>query len=108
MTASSTTPSTPSADAWLLGRWQLLRCEAPLEIQQGTRMHFRGDACVEYSIPAGGQTLQLELHWQFDGAILHTVHPDGTNPVSVRVTKGAADVLTFDFNGPRAWFVREQ
>ena len=36
---------------WLIGTWQLLRCEAPLEIQPGTRMQFAADESLEYAIP---------------------------------------------------------
>jgi hypothetical protein len=91
---------------WLIGTWQLLRCEAPLEIEPGTRMHFATDDRLEYSIPTADRPLQVTLQWRLEGDILHTQHADGSNPVQVRVTHGEADVMTFDFDGARAWFVR--
>jgi hypothetical protein len=94
-----------SAD-WLIGSWQLLRCDAPLEILPGTRMHFATDKQLEYAIPAEGRLMRVTLRWRVDGAVLHTEHFDGSNPVDVGIARGEADVLTFDFGGPRAWFVR--
>ncbi len=94
--------------AWLLGGWQLLRCEAPLEIQSGTRMHFSANDDLEYAIPAGDRLLRVTLKWRIEGDILHTAHDDGSNPVQVAIALGDADVLTCDFGGPRAWFVRAQ
>jgi hypothetical protein len=94
--------------AWLLGRWQLLRCESPLEIQPGTRMEFRDDSHVAYMIPAAGRDLHIALRWQLEADVLHTAHEDGSNPVRVRVAHGDGDILRFDFGGSRAWFVRQR
>ena len=91
---------------WLIGTWQLLRCEAPLEIQPGTRMQFAADESLEYAIPTADQLLTVTMRWRLDGAVLHTMHEDGSNPVEVRVSLGDADVMAFDFDGARAWFVR--
>ena len=91
---------------WLIGTWQLLRSEAPLEIEPGTRMRFAADESLEYSIPTADRLLTVALRWRLDGAILHTMHEDGTNPVEVRVSRGEADVMAFDFDGAHAWFVR--
>lgn len=93
-------------DAWLLGEWQVLRCEPPLEIQPGTRMHFRVPDELEYTIPAAERTLMTTLRWRLEGAGLRTEHPDGSNPVSVGLSVSDEGILTFDFDGPRAWFVR--
>ena len=95
-----------TTDAWLIGTWHVMRSEAPIEIQPGTRMHFGADGNLEYAIPTGGQILSVVLRWNLDGEMLRSVHTDGSNPVAVRVSRGEADVLTFDFDGPRAWFVR--
>ena len=92
----------------LLGQWQLLRCETPLEIEPGTRMRFSADGMLEYAIPTAQGDLQLTLRWRLHVATLHTEHLDGSNPVTVSATLGAGEVLTFDFGGPRAWFVRVQ
>ena len=94
------------AAPWLIGTWQLLRSEAPLELQPGTRMHFAADESLVYSIPTAERHLTVTLRWRLDGAILHTMHEDGSNPVAVRVSLGEADVMAFDFDGPHAWFIR--
>lgn len=94
-----------SGDA-LLGTWQLLRCDAPLEIQPGTRMRFASQEQLEYTIPTAEGAMRVTLRWRVADGQLHTVHEDGTNPVQVAVWMGLADILTFDFGGPRALFVR--
>ena len=83
-----------------------MRSEAPIEIQPGTRMRFGADSTLEYAIPTGDRTLSVSLRWSLDGDALRTVHADGSNPVDVRVSLSEADVLTFDFDGARAWFAR--
>ena len=93
-------------DAWLIGTWQLIRSEAPIEIQPGTRMRFGADSNLEYAIPTGDRTLSVILRWSLDGDALRTLHADGSNPVDVRVSLSEADVLTIDFDGARAWFSR--
>lgn len=94
-----------TADA-LLGTWQLVRCDAPLEMQPGTQMHFEVANRLTYLIPTADGVVRVTLRWRLDSATLHTMHEDGSNPVQVRIALGDADVLTFDFGGPRAWYVR--
>lgn len=99
---------TPLDAHWLRGGWRLLRCDRALDFTPGTRMRFNTDATLDYTIPTGDGTLQLQLRWMLDGATLHTDLPDGGNPVTVTVTRGQAGILEFDFGGARAWFVREE
>ena len=101
-----TGPLKRTTDAWLIGSWQLVRFEAPIEIQPGTRMRFGADSNLEYAIPTGDQTLSVILRWSLNGDVLRTVHADGSNPVDVRVSLTDAGVLTCDFDGARAWFAR--
>lgn len=90
----------------IVGSWQLLRCESPLEIEPGTRMEFGADARLAYVIPTATGPLQVTLQWRIESGHLRTAHEDGSNPVRVLTSLGEADVLTFDFGGPRAWYVR--
>jgi hypothetical protein len=69
-------------------------------------MRFADHAELEYTIPTGDGTLRVALRWRLELGILHTVHADGSNPVAVPAEIGEADVLAFDFGGPRAFFVR--
>jgi hypothetical protein len=69
-------------------------------------MEFRLPDELEYTIPAAERTLRTTLRWRVVGAALHTEHTDGSNPVSVGLSVSEEGVLTFDFDGPRAWFVR--
>ncbi len=91
---------------WIVGTWQLLRNEAPLEFEPGTRMTFRADHSLDYAIPTGEGVLQVTLRWRVEDGVLFTSHEDGTNPVQAGISLGDADVLTVTFGGPRAWFVR--
>jgi hypothetical protein len=95
-----------AGDSWILGTWQLLRADASLELQQGARMHFGTDQRLEYTIPGPEGMLRVTLTWRLAGARLRTQLEDGSNPVEVGVHLDALDVMTFDFGGPRAWFVR--
>ncbi|MES3034267.1 MAG: hypothetical protein V4813_09745 [Gemmatimonadota bacterium] len=99
------TPDRSASEA-LVGTWRLLRCEAPLEIQPGTTMRFGADGTLDYVIPTGDGVLRVALRWRLDAGTLHTMHEDGSNPVTVAASIGEADVLAFDFGGPRAFFVR--
>lgn len=103
---SDPTPGVPATDAQLLGVWQLLRCEAPLEIQPGTRMQFDADGQLHYAIPTADGLLRVTLRWQVRDGVLRTWHEDGSNPVAVPATLGQAEILSFNFDGRRAFFVR--
>lgn len=91
---------------WLEGTWQLLKCEAPLEIEPGTRMEFRPDHSLHYTIPTTYGPLVATLRWQVDGAVLSTELADGTNATRVGITLGDGETLVCAFGGPRAWYVR--
>lgn len=91
----------------LLGDWQLLRCESPLEIQPGTRMEFRGGGALDYVIPVPQGMLRVPLRWQLTGGVLSTsARDEPSEPTRVGVSHGEAGVLVFDFGGPRAFYVR--
>ncbi len=99
----------PDASAsWLPGTWTVLRCEAPLEIEPGTRMQFGADGQLEYAIPTGEGVIRVSLCWTLSGGVLRTTLDDGSNAIEVGASLGEGDVLVFDFDGPRAWFVRTQ
>lgn len=103
----SETPADANA-SWLIGSWHMLRCEAPLEIQAETRMQFGADGRLEYAIPTTEGVFRVTLRWSFANGVLRTMHDDGSNAVEVGATIEAGDVLTYNFGGPRAWFVRAQ
>jgi hypothetical protein len=90
----------------LPGTWQLLRCEAPLEIQPGTQMQFAAGGTLTYVIPTPSGAARVPMRWSVADGQLRTTLDDGTNPVTVSVALGEAEVLVFDFGGPRAFFVR--
>jgi len=98
--------SLPLSSQVLIGTWVLLRSEAPLEIQPGTQMHFADDGELTYVIPTADGALSVALRWRLEAATLYTAHEDGSNPVAVSVAIGDAEVLVFDFGGPRSFFVR--
>jgi hypothetical protein len=92
----------------LSGTWLFLRCEPPLEMEPGTRMRFASDALLQYMIPTATGPLTVALQWRVADGVLFTKHTDGTNPVTARVAIDDTGVLSYDFGGPRAWFVREE
>ena len=75
-------------------------------MQPGTQMLFGADGGLDYSIPTADGLLRVTLRWRLEHGMLHTMHDDGSNPVAVTATIGEAEILTFDFGGPRAFFVR--
>jgi hypothetical protein len=100
MTVSSLSPER------LSGTWQLLRCEAPVEIQPGSQMQFAADGTLVYVIPTPSGAVHVPMRWRVGEGQLHTTLEDGSNAVSVGATISEAEVLVFDFGGPRAFFVR--
>jgi hypothetical protein len=92
--------------AWLIGTWQVLRSEAPLEIEPGTRMAFSDGGALQYTIPTAHGPVAANLRWHVVDAVLHTVLDDGTNATSVHIVHGDGDTLMCDFGGPRAWYIR--
>lgn len=100
------TSRAPATGDALLGVWQLLRCDAPLEIEPGTRMHFASPDRLEYVIPTAEGALRVALRWRIEAGVLHTAHEDGSNPVRVTVELRPEGILMCDFGGPRALFVQ--
>jgi hypothetical protein len=92
----------------LFGTWLFLRCEPPLEMEPGTRMRFSPDEELQYLIPTASGPLAVTLQWRVADGILYTEHSDGSSPVTARVAIDDTGVLSYDFGGPRAWFVREE
>jgi hypothetical protein len=104
---SSDTSARVDADR-LFGTWLFLRCEPPLEMEPGTRMRFAAGDVLQYMIPTATGPLSVSLQWRVADGVLFTEHTDGTNPVTARVAIDDTGVLSYDFGGPRAWFVREE
>lgn len=100
------TPRAPATGDALIGIWQLLRCDSPLEIEPGTRMHFTAPDQLEYIIPAADGALRVSLRWRVESGVLHTAHEDGSNAVRVPIELRPEGILMCDFGGPRALFVQ--
>ena len=93
--------------AWLLGRWRLLRADPTLDLAPGVRMEFRSGGRLLYSIPVEGREHLIPLVYRVRGDILRTDNPAAPHATATRFALGAGGVLTFDFAGALAWFVRE-
>jgi hypothetical protein len=105
------TPIAPGGDAapdWLLGRWRLQRVEPGLEILPDTRMEFRADGKLLYTITVQGRHTLFELAYRIAGELLHTEHPTGGHTAAARFALQRDGLLEFDFDGRRAWFARER
>lgn len=94
--------------AWLLGCWRLLRADATLEFQPGTRMDFGEHGQLRYLIPIEGRQHAIALLYRVEGDVLLTDNPAAPHATATRFELGAGDVLVFDFAGARAFFVRER
>jgi hypothetical protein len=92
----------------LIGTWLFLRCEPPLEMEPGTRMRFASHEALEYLIPTATGPLSVTLRWRVTDGALYTEHTDGSNAVTAGIAIDDTGVLSCDFGGPRAWFVREE
>lgn len=93
---------------WLLGCWRLQWAEAGLEILPDTRMDFRLDGELIYTITLEGRQAMFELEYRIEGALLHTAYPAGAHAAAARFLLESDGRLQFDFGGRRAWFVRER
>ena len=100
-------PVSDPTPAWLFGRWRLLRAEPELDFAPGVRMDFRTGGRLLYTIDAGGREQVIALIYRVEGDMLRTDNPAAPHATATRFSHGEADVLVFDFSGPRAWFVRE-
>lgn len=100
-------PDLHDVPPWLLGRWRLLRAEAPLDFAPGVAMEFLPGGRLLYSIDPGDGARVLRLVYQVEGDLLRTDNPSAPHATETRFSRGEGDVLVFDFSGPRAWFVRE-
>ncbi len=93
--------------SWLLGRWRLLRAEAPLDFAPGVCMDVREGGRLLYSFDVGGRERVETLVYQVEGNVLRTDNPSAPHAVETHYAHGEGDVLVLDFGGPRAWLVKE-
>ena len=101
------TPPTSGTPTWLLGTWRLLRAEAPLDFQPGTRMDFRPHGELRYLIPFEGREHLVAMIYRVQGDVLRTDMVEASHATETHFRLGAGGVLVFDFSGARAWFVRD-
>lgn len=82
--------------------------EEGLDILPDTRMDFRSDGELFYTITMDGRQAFFELEYHIEGATLHTLHPAGTHQSVCKFFLENDGRLQFNFAGRRAWFVRER
>lgn len=97
----------PGPPAWLIGRWRLTHAEPSLGFTPGTRMEFRRDGSLRYSIPVEGTVHDVFLLYRVDGATLRTENPAAPHSTAAPIRQGPGDTLVIDFVASSAVLVRE-
>lgn len=94
-------------DARLIGRWRLFRADPSLDFAPNVRMEFLEGGRLRYEFDAGGNQQSLMLIYRVAGDVLFTDNPAAPHAMETRYSFGPGDVLTLDFAGAVAWFLRE-
>jgi hypothetical protein len=98
---------TDPLDPRLIGRWRLVRADASLDFAPNVRMEFLEGGRLRYEFHAGGTLQSLMLIYRVEGDLLFTDNPAAPHVQETRFRFGPGDVLTLDFAGAVAWFLRE-
>jgi hypothetical protein len=91
----------------LIGRWRLIRADAPLDFAPEVTMEFQHGGKLRYEFAVGARREALMLLYRVEGGTLHTDYPANTHVSATSFHIGPGDVLVFDFVGACAFFVRE-
>ncbi|HEY5546540.1 MAG TPA: hypothetical protein VIK50_10835 [Gemmatimonadaceae bacterium] len=94
-------------DVRLMGRWRLFRADPSLDFAPNVRMEFLDGGRLRYEFDAGGNQQSLMLIYRVAGDVLFTDNPAAPHAMETRYRFGPGDVLTLDFAGAVAWFLRE-
>ena len=94
-------------DPRLIGRWRLFRADSSLDFAPDVRMEFLDGGRLRYEFHAGGNLQSLMLIYRVEGDQLFTDNPAAPHVQETRFRFGPGDVLTLDFAGAVAWFLRE-
>jgi len=84
-----------------------VRADPALDFAPGVSMEFRTGGRLLYSFDVGHRREVMHLVYRVEGDVLHTEDPRTSHEVVTHYTFGPAEVLIFDFGGPKAWFVKE-
>jgi hypothetical protein len=98
---------TNPTDSRLIGRWRLVRADPSLDFAPSVCMEFLDGGRLRYEFHAGGNLQSLMLIYRIDGDLLYTDNPAAPHVQETRFRFGPGDVLTLDFAGAVAWFLRE-
>ncbi len=96
-----------SAERRLLGPWRLMHADAALDFAPNARMEFLPGGRLNYSFSLANIRHDVALVYRISGDELLTDNPDVPHARSTKFRFGAGDVLTLEFAGATAWFVRE-
>ena len=91
----------------LIGRWRLFRADPSLDFAPNVRMEFQEGGRLRYTFDAGDNPQSLMLVYRVEGDMLFTDNPSAPHARETRFRFGPGDVLTLDFAGAMAWFIRE-
>lgn len=91
----------------LIGRWRLVRADPSLDFAPNVRMEFLDGGRLRYAFDAGGNEQSLMLIYRVEGDTLYTDNPSAPHSRETKFSFGPGDVLTLDFAGSLAFFLRE-
>lgn len=95
------------APGWLLGRWRLLHAAPALGFTPATRMEFRADGALLYSIPIEGTEQRIALVYRIDQDLLRTENPLAPHATATPFRQGPGGTLVLDFADSPAVLIRE-
>lgn len=107
MNGDASEPDTRPPD-WLMGRWRLVHAAPTLGFLPGTRMEFRPDGELSYTIPIEGREQVIALLYRIDDGLLRTENPHAPHATATPFRQGPGDTLVLDFADSPAVLVRER
>ena len=87
----------------LVGRWRLIRSEAPGP-SQSVILEFSPDGALTYSIRLPDRTQILNLTYKVDGNNILSDQPSAPRKESTRFSIDSKGVLELEKSGERSWY----
>jgi hypothetical protein len=98
----------PHPPDWLMGRWRLVHAAPTIGFMPGTRMEFRPDGELSYTIPVEGREQVISLLYRIDDGLLRTENPLAPHATATPFRQGPGGTLVLDFPDSPAVLVRER
>ena len=93
-------------DERFLGKWQLVKSDADMDIGEGVTMTFSADGKLVYVIHQGDSDQIMNLVFRVVGNYLVTNQPSHPREETTMFSFDADGGLILDYGGSKAWFAR--